>query len=106
MCHRLYIAFIDQIVIENQGLLNPCCSLNSRFLINSLMDREEIKQYLKCMFVHFYENCEKYIHMIVMCSFLLLMKKISRQWLINKSYVEERQISLYSTCSLLRCISG
>jgi hypothetical protein len=75
MYRRLYIAFIDHVVIRSQGPLNVCCSLNYQFSINNWISREEEKQRLKRIFMYFGENCGKYIHYIPIHMFVLLTRR-------------------------------
>jgi hypothetical protein len=56
---RLCIAFIDHFVIQSQGPLNLCFSVNNQFPINNWISSEERKLCLKRMFVYFYETCGK-----------------------------------------------
>jgi hypothetical protein len=77
MYRRLYFAFIYKFVIQSEGPLNLCCSVNNKFPVNSWVSTEESKG-LQSMFMHFSANSEMYVHYIAIPSLPLLIKKVSR----------------------------
>jgi hypothetical protein len=61
MYRKLYVAFIDQFVVQSQGLLSLRCSVNSQILITNRIAWEERKQGLKRVVMYFGEICSSFI---------------------------------------------
>jgi hypothetical protein len=83
-----HIAFVDQFVIQSQGPLNLCYSINNQFPTNNWISREDRTTIFKTHVHVFRWNLWKAYTLDCSSLVCFLNKKINKEWM-NKSHAEE-----------------